>query len=120
MSDVRGLGLDLFEIKRADALLDNAHFLSRCFTPEEIAYIRSRGASSAQTLAGLYAAKEAIVKALGCGIAFPLTDICITHSELGQPLVSLSGKATAYGGRFLLTITHDAGVAAATALWMAE
>lgn len=120
MSNIRGLGLDLFEIKRAEDMLEHTHFLSRCFTPGEIAYVRSRGTSSAQTLAGLYAAKEAIVKAIGCGIAFPLTQIEITHSESGQPTVSLSGTAASYGGRFLLSITHDAGVAAATALWIDE
>ena len=75
MSELRGIGLDICGIARMAQQLDNTHFLQRILTKEEIAYLRSRGASAADTLAGLYAAKEAIVKALGCGIAFPLTEM---------------------------------------------
>ena len=97
----------------------SGNFLQRILTKEEIAYLRSRGASAADTLAGLYAAKEAIVKALGCGIAFPLTEIAISHTAQGQPTAALSGEAALrYPGHLLLTITHDAGVAAASALYL--
>ena len=119
MSDLRGIGLDVCGIDRMAKLLDNAHFLARILTAEEIAYLRSRGTSAADTLAGLYAAKEAVVKALGCGIAFPLTEIAISHTVQGQPTVTLCGDAaTRYPGRLLLTITHDAGVAAASAVYL--
>ena len=76
MSELRGIGLDICVIARMAQQLDNTHFLQRILTKEEIAYLRSRGAAAADTLAGLYAAKEAVVKALGCGIAFPLTGDC--------------------------------------------
>lgn len=118
MSELRGIGLDICGIARMAQQLDNTHFLQRILTKEEIAYLRSRGASAADTLAGLYAAKEAIVKALGCGIAFPLTEIAISHTAQGQPTAVLSGGAALrYPGHLLLTITHDAGVAAASALY---
>ena len=111
MSELRGIGLDICDIARMAQQLDK--------TKEEIAYLRSRGASAADTLAGLYAAKEAIVKALGCGIAFPLTEIAISHTAQGQPTAVLSGGAALrYPGHLLLTITHDAGVAAASALYL--
>lgn len=84
MSELRGIGLDICGIDRMAQQLDNTHFLQRILTKEEIAYLRSRGASAADTLAGLYAAKEAIVKALGCGIAFPLTEIAISHTAQGS------------------------------------
>ena len=113
MSELRGIGLDICGIDRMAQQLDNTHFLQRILTNEEIAYLRSRGASAADTLAGLYAAKEAIVKALGCGIAFPLTEIAISHTAQGQPTAALR-----YPGHLLLTITHDAGVAAASALYL--
>ena len=93
MSELRGIGLDICGIDRMAQQLDNTHFLQRILTKEEIAYLRSRGASAADTLAGLYAAKEAIVKALGCGIAFPLTEIAISHTAQGQPTAVLSGEA---------------------------
>ena len=116
---LRGIGLDICGIARMAQQLDNTHFLQRILTKEEIAYLRSRGASAADTLAGLYAAKEAIVKALGCGIAFPLTEIAISHTAQGQPTAALSGEAALrYPGHLLLTITHDAGVAAASALYL--
>lgn len=119
MPDVRGIGLDLCGIDRMAPYVDNERFLTRYFNASEIAYIHSRGQSAAQTLAGLFAAKEAVSKALGTGIAFALTDVSIDHTPDGQPVAVLSGKAAelACGGSFLLTITHDAGVAAAMVVW---
>lgn len=119
MSDPRGLGLDLCAIPRMQALLESGRSLRRLFTPEEEDYIRGRGASAAQTMAGLFAAKEAVLKALGTGLSVPMTDVVITHSPLGQPQVILHGKAAQLGGFFLLSITHEGDMAAATALWLA-
>ena len=53
MSELRGIGLDICGIARMAQQLDNTHFLQRILTKEEIAYLRSRGASAADTLAGL-------------------------------------------------------------------
>ena len=111
MSELRGIGLDICGIARMAQQLDNTHFLQRILTKEEIAYLRSRGASAADTLAGLYAAKEAVVKALGCGIAFPLTEIAISHTAQGQPTAVLSGGA-ARGERMRQSF-EDEGVKAA-------
>ena len=97
-------------------------FLERYFTPEEAAYIHSRGAQAAQSMAGIWAAKEAVLKALGTGIAFPLQDIEVCHTELGQPFIRLRGKVAeaAPGSRFLISITHEGGMAAAMAVWQQE
>lgn len=119
MSDILGIGLDICEIARMKPLLDNERFLKRYFSEQEAAYVLSRGAA-AETLAGCYAAKEAVCKALGCGIVFSLRDIEIDHTPQGMPTVALRGDAARFGGRFLLSITHDAGVAAATAIWVKE
>ena len=118
MCDIRGMGLDLCAISRMQELLDSGHSLRRMFTPEEEDYIRSRGASAAQTMAGLFAAKEAVLKALGTGLTIPMTDVVILHTALGQPQVSLTGKAAEMGGRALVTITHEGDMAAASALWL--
>ena len=117
MSDVCGIGIDLCEIARMQAWLDSGRSLRRVFTEEEQAYIRSKAATAAQTMAGLFAAKEAVLKALGTGMTIPMTDICITHTELGQPIVTLQGKAAEKAGRIHLSITHEAGMAAAFAVW---
>lgn len=119
MRNIRGLGLDLCEIDRMRPHLED-RFLERNFTEGEADYIRSRGEQAAQSMAGIWAAKEAVMKALGTGIAFPMREVEICHTELGQPTVALHGKAaeTALGGSFLLSITHECGMAAAVALWL--
>ena len=119
MSDIRGLGLDLCAIPRMQELLDSGRTLRRLFTADEESYIRSRGASAAQTMAGLFAAKEAVLKALGTGLTLPMTDVVITHTALGQPQVTLCGTAAQLGGSVLLSITHEGDTAAATAIWIA-
>lgn len=119
MSDVKGMGIDLCGVSRMAELLDSGRPLRRMFTEAEEAYIRGRGAVAAQSAAGLYAAKEAALKSLGTGLSIPLTDIEITHTELGQPRAALHGKAAAMGGRLEVSITHEDDMAAAVALWMA-
>ena len=115
----KGIGIDLCEIARMQTLLDEGRSLRRMFTEEEQAYIAGKGASAAQTMAGMFAAKEAVLKALGTGMTIPMTDIVISHTELGQPVATLTGKAAAFGGTMLVSITHEAGMAAAFAVWMA-
>ena len=101
------------------AWLDAGRSMRRLFTEEEQANIASKNLTAAQTMAGLFAAKEAILKALGTGMTIPMTDIHISHTELGQPIVTLSGKAADMGGRVHLSITHEGGMAAAFAVWEA-
>ncbi len=117
MSDVRGIGIDMCEIARMQTLLDEGRSLRRMFTEAEQTYIRSRGVSAAQTMAGLFAGKEAILKAFGTGMTLPMTDIEIAHTELGQPIVTLTGNAARLDGRIHLSITHEGGMAAAFAVW---
>ena len=115
----KGIGIDLCEIDRMQRLLEEGRSLRRMFTDAEEAYIRGKGVSAAQTMAGMFAAKEAVLKAIGTGMTVPLTDIVIGHTELGQPLVTLTGKAAEFGGTVMVSITHEAGMAAAMAVWMA-
>ncbi len=119
-----GLGLDLCEIARMQRLLDQGDaFLARYFTPEEQAYIRQRNQSAAQSMAAIFAAKEALLKAMGAGIGggVPLTDIGVRHDPGGQPRYALTGAAAeklcSLGGRAaFLSLTHEAGLAAAVAV----
>ena len=115
----KGIGIDLCEVARMQTLLDEGRSLRRMFTEEEQAYIAGKGASAAQTMAGMFAAKEAVLKALGTGMTVPMTDIVISHTELGQPVATLTGKAAEFGGTLLISITHEAGMAAAFAVWEA-
>ncbi len=113
-----GIGIDLCEISRMEKLMADDRFMNRWFTPEEIRYVLAKGKGAAQTLAGLYAAREALAKALGSGIDFDLKEAEILHTQTGTPYFRLSGRLAerVSGNRILLSITHDAGVAAAVCI----
>ncbi len=119
---IRGVGIDLIGVERIAGMLENSGFLERFFTPEEQEYVRAKGASGPQSAAGLFAAKEAMLKALGTGIApIGLLEVAVTHSELGAPQAVLGEKAAArlreIGAEHLvLSITHDQGMAMAVAI----
>ncbi len=115
----KGLGIDLCTISRMQTLLDEGRSLRRMFTPEEEAYIRSKNRTAAQTAAGIFAAKEAVLKAFGTGMTIPMTDIVIDHSDLGQPIARLTGKAAGMGGTVMVSITHEGDMAAGMAVWVA-
>ena len=112
---IRGIGLDLCEVARMVPRAEDERFLKRYFTEAEAAYVRKRGRSAGQSLAGLFAAKEAFAKALGTGIAFELREVEIIHDAEGCPAYRLSGRAAELAGsdRFLLSISHDGGMAGA-------
>ena len=113
-----GIGIDLCEISRMEKLMADDRFMNRWFTPEEIRYVLAKGKGAAQTLAGLYAAREALAKALGSGIDFDLKEAEILHTQTGTPYFRLNGRLAerTAGSRILLSITHDAGVAAAVCI----
>ena len=98
-----------------EKLKEDGRFLARFFTEEEGEYIRKGGGSAGQRMAGIFAAKEAFGKSLGTGLAFELKEVEVRHTETGQPYYALSGKAKELGGdsRFLLSISHDGGLAGA-------
>ena len=114
-----GVGMDLCDISRMEKLLSDGRFLARFFSAEEQAYIQSKGKSAAQSLAGIYAAKEALTKALGTGIVSgELKDICVLHDEHGAPYYDLRGNYAELAksrqiNSLFLSITHESGMAAA-------
>ena len=116
-----GLGLDLCEIARIEtAIQKNDGFLRRFYTAEERAYLDLRGANRAQSAAAMFAAKEAFLKALGVGLSggVAMADVGVAHDELGRPGYALGEKAQAAlaargGNAAHLSLSHDAGVAAA-------
>ena len=116
---IAGIGIDLCEISRMEKLLEDGRFLARYFSAEEQDYIRGKGKAGAQSMAGIYAAKEALVKALGCGIVTAdLVAVDVTHDKYGKPSYVLQGEYARLAedkriSSFYLSITHDGGVAAA-------
>ena len=88
------VGVDLIEIERVRRALDKRpRFAERVFTEAERAYCFSR-ANPAQHFAARFAGKEAVGKALGCGVEFMWRDIEIVGRP--KPSVALSGKVAGY------------------------
>lgn len=117
-----GIGIDVCKIERMEALLADGKFLGRFFSPEEQEYIENKGKGAAQTMAGIFAAKEALVKALGMGFTTTrLEEICVLHDAFGAPCYDLRGDFAQHAAQrnidcLHLSITHDGGVAAAVAI----
>jgi len=104
------IGIDIINIDRIKKSLKSAVFAKKTFTPAEILYAESK-ADSAQTYAGLFAAKEATVKALGTGFTgLNLEQIEIKHSAQGQPFAVVDSK------EIKISISHDSGFAVAVAI----
>lgn len=81
-----GIGTDIVKIDRIKKAVEKDAFKNRCYTRQEIA----SASISVESLAGNFAAKEAVSKALGTGFScFGLLDIEILHNERGKPYVSL-------------------------------
>ena len=85
------LGNDIIEIDRIRQALEKSQsFRDRVYTPREIDYCESRNKGRYESYAGIYAAKEAFIKALGTGMRHgSWQDIEIDHDELGAPLIRL-------------------------------
>ena len=118
---IRGIGTDIVEIARIAKLMDNRHFIERILTVEEQAILDSRPIPE-QWLAGRFAAKEAVAKALGVGLhRCPPNYVQVLYDDNGAPTVELFG--TAYQSmhdlgikRVHLSISHEANYAVAMAV----
>ncbi|WP_250654834.1 holo-ACP synthase [Alkalimarinus coralli] len=95
---VKGIGTDLVKVARIEEALakHSERFASRILTPDE-KLLFDAAPDSARYLAKRFALKEAIVKALGTGIAKGVgwQNISIANNEAGQPYAELNGRAEA-------------------------
>lgn len=114
-----GLGLDICSVARIQRILDGPHaerFIARVYSPAEHA-LCARRADAAAAYAARFAAKEALVKALGAPPGIRWRDMEVVRTS-GAPRFALSGVAAEVVARrglsVWLALTHDAGVAAAT------
>ena len=119
---VRADGIDLLEVGRMAAALERwgQNFVDRVFTEGE-QEAASRGVA-AESYAARYAAKEAVSKCLGTGFKWGVRrrDIEILGNDKGAPRIRLHGAASRHAGgaRFLVSLTHTAGMAAAVAVML--
>ena len=113
------LGIDIIRVSRIRESLTRFgdRFTQRVLTPTEQAYVRGR----AETMAGRWAAKEAVSKVLGLGVrGIGWRDIEIERLPTGQPAVKLHGRAARRAeqlgmGRVAISISHESDFAVAIA-----
>jgi holo-[acyl-carrier protein] synthase len=120
-----GVGLDMLEIDRMKKLLSGTsadRFMARVLTQAEQAIALTRKGRLAEFVAGRFAAKEAVVKAFGCGLGgiIGFQDIEILPDALGKPRCSITKGALERLGltavdtlQLHITITHSQTMAAA-------
>ncbi|MNI33541.1 Holo-[acyl-carrier-protein] synthase [compost metagenome] len=121
-----GVGIDLVEIERMRKTLGQptgSRFLERILTPKEQELAQQKKGRLAEYAAGRFAAKEAIVKALGCGIGKQVgfQDVEVCPDELGKPHCVIKKEALERAGvheevRIHLSITHTESLASAYAI----
>jgi holo-[acyl-carrier protein] synthase len=122
---VVGLGLDLVEIDRfARALTRYSRMSERLFTEAERTYAAAFS-NPAPSLAARFAAKEAVMKALGVGLgAFSFPEAEVRRHSSGQPFLVLHGRAAHLASKagvsaWLVSLTHSQTCAAAVVVALA-
>lgn len=115
---ILGVGVDIIEIARIRAALEHPRtgerFRTRVFTPEEITYC-TRRRNGHESFAARFAAKEAMMKALGRAVGW--REIEVTRGN-GPPSIRLHGRAQAHAetmgiSRINLSLSHTAEMAIA-------
>ncbi|MDP9118335.1 MAG: holo-ACP synthase [Actinomycetota bacterium] len=116
-----GVGIDVVPVARfAEALSRTPALSARLFTPGEL--ITPAGIPrSAESLAGRFAAKEALAKALGAGGGMLWTDAEVLTDDSGRPSVQVMGTVAARAAtlgvtRWHVSLSHDGGIASATVI----
>ncbi len=106
---IAGIGTDICDIRRIEKAVKKSCFLEKVYTKKEIE--QSKGRSN--SLAGNFAVKEAVSKALGTGFrGFGPQQIEVLRQESGAPYVQLYGKALEIMeekgiDRFFVSISHE-------------
>ncbi len=117
-----GIGVDLVSIKRIKKIMDKFpdKFLKRILTDQERLSLEKRGMPAA-SVAARFAAKEAVLKAIGCGIGpAALCEVEIISPSGKKPLVRLHGCAAGIAKEkniteITISMTHEAPFACAVA-----
>lgn len=118
-----GLGTDIVNIRRIEKSIGRTPgFAEKVFTCDEIIYCRGK-AHPAQHFAGMFAVKEAFIKAFGMGLSSGMRfhDFEVCHRESGEPFIKLSGATRRIFAeknlkRLFVSISHDTGYAVATVI----
>ncbi len=108
-----GIGVDVVHVRRLEHWRTVPGLLERFFHPDELSTALSRGGGASLSLAARFAAKEALGKAFGTGLAgIVLKDIRVVNRHNGRPEMELFGTAAAAldrsgADRIHLSMTHE-------------
>lgn len=104
---IYGVGIDLVKIERMREVVEKwgRRFLERVFTENEIAYCYEKK-EPYLSLAVRFAAKEALIKAIGSASPVPLTDIEIVNVGTGKPFLRVNGKLKSFFKEKLIKRAH--------------
>jgi len=108
---IYGIGVDLVKVARLAAAIERfgERFLSRVFTPQEIAHCQRRTRGRASAFALRFAAKEAFSKALGVGLrrdGIRWKEVEVVPNPLGKPELQVTGRAAELCAAAGLTALH--------------
>ena len=119
---IRGIGVDAVDIERFRiSLARTPSMRERLFTPEELAYVAPK-ADPVPSLAARFAAREAVMKAMGLGLgAFGFHDVWVSRADSGEPSLVVGGRALELAkergvSSWNVTLTHTDLVAIAYVL----
>lgn len=103
-----GIGNDIVEIERIERASSRTKcFLEKLLTPIESARVIKETKPNIESIAGIFAAKEAVSKALGTGfVTFGLKDIEVQKDEKGKPSIKLYGGAECIAKEMGITHIH--------------
>ena len=104
---IYGIGIDIVKIERMGEVVEKwgQRFLERVFTESEISYCYEKR-EPYLSLAVRFAAKEALIKAMGSAVPVSLTDIEVINVETGRPFLKVNGKLEVFFKEKLIKKAH--------------
>lgn len=119
-----GCGVDIIEIERIERALKRSRFKTKIYTKMEQQLLEN---NEVKSWAARFAAKEAVMKALGCGWrgGVKFSDIEVSQNHLGKPMIELSGVTKSIAEqqnvtKIHISLSHDRSVAIAYAIAVGE
>lgn len=106
---ILGLGIDVVELDRIEEAMKNPRFAQRILTERE-----RQTPMPAMRLAGRWAAKEAIAKAVPIKLSWH--DVEIANDDAGAPSVTVTNSKWNPEWQLMISISHERGIAAAVAI----
>ena len=105
--NIRGIGVDAVDVGRFRVSLERTPSMSeRLFTVEELEYVAPK-VDQARSLAARFAAREAVMKAMGVGLgAFGFHDVWVSRAASGEPFLRVTGRAAELAADRGITVWH--------------